>query len=80
MGLTVFSEVQQTFVEHLQIFRVPRESEAIAGLGVPRADSQEAAIFVLRCQIVQHCPVVYECVQISEKRPALEKRSKDTKA
>lgn len=62
---TIFTEIQQSLVEHLNVFRVPLKRDGVAGFRVPRTDRQQTAIVILRHQVVEYRAVVDESIQLT---------------
>ena len=58
--------VNDLLVEAVEVFGVAGEGEAVAGHGVPAADSEQPALVVLTHQVLQHRPVVQEGVQVAD--------------
>lgn len=69
---TVFAEIQQPLVEHLNVLRVPLKRYRVTSFRIPRADGQQAAIVVLCHQIVQYGAVVNKSVEFPETIKRLE--------
>lgn len=65
--ITVFSEVEQSLVEHLDILGVASEGEAVSSFGVPGADSEQTTVLILRHQVLQNRAIIDERVQLSKK-------------